>query len=95
VDKILLIESPRKIRFDEYEERVLEPNEVRVQTLYSGISAGTEMTIYRGSNPYTKKRWDSELKLFLNAEDDPRMYPCPLGYEEVGRVLEVGGEVAA
>jgi 2-desacetyl-2-hydroxyethyl bacteriochlorophyllide A dehydrogenase len=93
VDQILLIESPRKIRFDSYEERAPEPSEVRVRTLYSGISAGTEMTIYRGSNPYAKKRWDSELKLFLNAEDDPRMYPCPLGYEEVGEVVEVGAEV--
>lgn len=64
-----------------------------VETLYSGISAGTEMTIYRGSNPYVKKRWDAELKLFLNAEEDPRMYPTPLGYEEVGRVVEVGGAV--
>jgi 2-desacetyl-2-hydroxyethyl bacteriochlorophyllide A dehydrogenase len=52
------------------------------------------MTIYRGSNPYARKRWDSELKLFLNAEDDPRMYPCPLGYEEVGEVVEAGAEVA-
>lgn len=95
MDKILLIESPRKVRFDEYEERALEPHEVRVRTLHSGISAGTEMTIYRGSNPYAKKRWDSELKLFLNADDDPRMYPTPLGYEEVGRVVEVGSEVAA
>ena len=47
----------------------------------------TEMTIYRGSNPYAKKRWDAELKLFLNAQQDPRMYPTPLGYEEVGRVV--------
>jgi threonine dehydrogenase-like Zn-dependent dehydrogenase len=94
VDKILLIESPGKIRFDTYEERAVEPGEVRVRTLCTGISAGTEMTIHRGSNPYAKKRWDAELKLFLSAEDDPRMYPCPLGYEEVGRVVEVGVDVS-
>jgi 2-desacetyl-2-hydroxyethyl bacteriochlorophyllide A dehydrogenase len=93
VDKILIIEEPRKIRFDSYDERALEPNEVLLRTLFSGISAGTEMTIYRGSNPYAKKRWDSELKLFLNAQHDPRMYPTPLGYEEVGRVVEVGPQV--
>ena len=28
------------------------------RTLYSGISAGTELTAYRGSNPYLNKRWD-------------------------------------
>jgi 2-desacetyl-2-hydroxyethyl bacteriochlorophyllide A dehydrogenase len=93
VDKILIIEEPRKIRFDSYEERAVEPGEVLVRTLYSGISAGTEMTIYRGSNPYARKRWDPELKLFLNAQHDPRMYPTPLGYEEVGRVVEAGSEV--
>ena len=93
MDKILIIEEPRKIRFDNYEERAVEPNEVLLRTLFSGISAGTEMTIYRGSNPYAKKRWDSELKLFLNAQHDPRMYPTPLGYEEVGRVVEVGPQV--
>jgi 2-desacetyl-2-hydroxyethyl bacteriochlorophyllide A dehydrogenase len=93
VDKILLIEAPRQIRFDSYEEREIEPDEVLLSTLYSGISAGTEMTIYRGSNPYVKKRWDPELKLFLSADSDPRMYPCPLGYEEVGRVVRVGSAV--
>src|SRR6188472_3504970 len=88
-DKILFIEEPRKIRFDRYEERPIEPGEVLLRTLYSGISAGTEMTIYRGSNPYAKKVWDTDLKLFLNAQHDPRMYPCSLGYEEVGKVVEV------
>jgi threonine dehydrogenase-like Zn-dependent dehydrogenase len=92
MDEILIVEAPQRLRFDQYEERAVEPDEVLVRTLYSGISAGTEMTIYRGSNPYAKKRWDAELKLFLNAEDDPRMYPTPLGYEEVGRVEEVGSE---
>jgi len=31
---------------------------VRLRTLYSGISAGAELTAYRGSNPYLHKRWD-------------------------------------
>jgi threonine dehydrogenase-like Zn-dependent dehydrogenase len=29
---------------------------VRIRTLYSGISAGTELTAYRGTNPYLNKR---------------------------------------
>src|SRR5438067_8310725 len=93
-ETVLLMQEPRRVVFQDYEPPPLEPDQVRVRTLYSGISAGTEMTIYRGSNPYAKKRWDAELKLFLNAEDDPRMYPTPLVYEEVGRVVEVGAEVA-
>jgi hypothetical protein len=30
----------------------LQAHEVRVQTFYSGISAGTELTTYRNTNPY-------------------------------------------
>src|SRR5215213_6561509 len=89
MEAVLLMNRPRELVFQEYEPTPLEPGQVRVRTLYSGISAGTEMTIYRGSNPYAQKRWDPELKLFLPASDDPRLYPCPLGYEEVGYVEEI------
>jgi 2-desacetyl-2-hydroxyethyl bacteriochlorophyllide A dehydrogenase len=90
MEQVLLIREPHVVVFEEYEPAPLEPDQVRVKTLYSGISAGTEMTIYRGSNPYAQKRWDAELKLFLPASDDPRLYPAPVGYEEVGCVVEVG-----
>jgi len=92
-EEILLIREPRVIGFEEYEPGPITPGQVRLRTLYSGISAGTEMTIYRGSNPYGHKKWDPELKLFLSAQDDPRFYPLPVGYEEVGYVVEVGPEV--
>ena len=36
-----------------------------VRTWYSGISAGTELAIYRGTNPYLDRRWDPEMALFL------------------------------
>ena len=36
-----------------------------VRTLYSGISAGTELATYRGTNPYLEKRWDPEAALFF------------------------------
>ena len=48
------------------EERPLGPGDVRLRTLFSGISAGTELTAYRGSNPYLTKRWDEELRLFVD-----------------------------
>lgn len=92
-EQILLMQEPRVVVFNDYEAQPLEPGSVRIKTLYSGISAGTEMTIYRGSNPYGHKRWDVNLKLFLAAQDDPRFYPAPLGYEQVGYVTEVGPQV--
>jgi 2-desacetyl-2-hydroxyethyl bacteriochlorophyllide A dehydrogenase len=95
MDSVLVMQEPRTVIFQEYEPQPLEADQVRLRTLYSGISAGTEMTIYRGSNPYAQKRWDPELKLFLAANEDPRLYPCPLGYEEVGYVAEAGPDVDA
>lgn len=90
----LVFAQPRLITFEEYEDRPLEPNEVRLRTLYSGISAGTELTAYRGSNPYLHKRWDPAAKLFLSSKEPT--HPFPLrgwGYEEAGEVVEVGTEV--
>ena len=92
-EQVLLVQEPRVIGFNDYQTQPLEPGDVRIHTLYSGISAGTEMTIYRGSNPYGHKRWDVNLKLFLSAGEDPRFYPAPLGYEQVGYVSEVASNV--
>ena len=70
------------------------PDEVRLRTLYSGISAGTELTAYRGSNPYLTKRWDNETRLFVEGSTS-FSYPVDgWGYEEVGEVVEVGAEAA-
>jgi threonine dehydrogenase-like Zn-dependent dehydrogenase len=74
--------------------RQLEPDEVRLRTLYSGISAGTELTAYRGSNPYLTKRWDPDRRIFVTGDHASFTYPIDgWGYEEVGRVEEIGGAV--
>jgi threonine dehydrogenase-like Zn-dependent dehydrogenase len=71
----------------------LSADQVRIRTLFSGISAGTELTAYRGSNPYLSKRWDERLRLFVDG-DTTFTYPVNgWGYEEVGDVVEVGVEV--
>ena len=65
-----------------------------VRTRYSGISAGTELATYRGTNPYLEKRWDPELALFLPGETTFRYPVDAWGYSEVGVVEAVGAEVA-
>ena len=90
----VIFTGPRTVDFESYEDRPLEPHELRVRTLYSGISAGTEMTAYRGSNPYLAKQWDAENRLFLDSEAPSQPYPLSgWGYEEVGEVIEVHPEV--
>ena len=92
--RVVVFTSPKTVGFESYEDRKLEPHEVRLQTLYSGISAGTELTAYRGSNPYLHKQWDSTRKLFIPGEGTTLTYPISgWGYEEVGEVIELGSEV--
>ncbi len=59
---------------------------VLVRTLYSGVSAGTELTFLNGTNPALHSSFDPELGLFV--PDRPGTgYPVTrLGYMEVGRV---------
>ena len=92
--KVVVFTNPKTVDFELYDDRPLESHEVRLQTLYSGISAGTELTAYRGSNPYLHKQWDPTLKLFIPGDQTSLTYPVSgWGYEEVGEVIELGSEV--
>ncbi len=90
--------APRTVGWFAYTEGELGEHQFDVDTLYSGISAGTELTQYRGTNPYLHGRWDERLKLFIhnananaNALDEgaaTQAYPVRFtGYMEVGRVV--------
>ena len=87
------LEAPKKIGLKHYQEKDLASDEVRIKTLYSGISAGTELTAYRGSNPYLNKRWDAAQRIF-HSNEKSWTYPMPaFGYEEVGEIIELGSGV--
>ncbi len=83
-----------QVDFEDYDVSSVSAREVHIRTLYSGISAGTEMTQYRGTSPFLHKRWDVDKRLFLPAEHASISYPVRnLGYEESGVVVAVGSEV--
>jgi threonine dehydrogenase-like Zn-dependent dehydrogenase len=87
-------DAPGVVSIGSEPEAVLGEGEVRLRTLYSGISAGTELTYYRGTNRYLEQRWDSERRLLVAGE---AQFPYPVsntGYEEVGTVVEVGPGVS-
>jgi len=93
--KVVTFFGPKKVGITEYEDAILKPNEVRLQTLYSGISAGTELTHYRGSNVYLHKLWKDTDRLFLSSEGaTSKTYPIfGSGYEECGKIVELGSAV--
>ena len=90
---IVSLEGPRDVRLVEEVDASLESGQVRVRTLYSGISAGTELASWRGSNPHQARSWDPTLRRF---REGAASTPYPVrnwGYEEVGEVSEVAGDV--
>ena len=94
MSRALILEAPGTLAFADAPDQPLGPDEVRIATLFSGISAGTELTQYRGTSPFMGKRWDEARRLFVEGEAS---WPYPvanLGYEEVGEIVELGGAVA-
>lgn len=93
--RALMLAAPRELVFEPLPEASLEADEVRIRTLFSGISAGTELSQYRGTNPFMNRRWDEERRLFVAADAPSWPYPVRnLGYEEAGDIVEVGADVA-
>jgi 2-desacetyl-2-hydroxyethyl bacteriochlorophyllide A dehydrogenase len=95
VGQVVRFTSPGVAEVVSEDRPVLGPDEVMLETAYSGISAGTELTAYRGSNPYMSSQWDPERRLFRPGETT-LAYPLDgWGYEEVGRVDAVGSSADA
>lgn len=93
--EVVQFTSPRRVELVACPADPLRPDAVRVRTWYSGISAGTELTAYRGSNPYLTRTWDAERRLFTDGEPTFGYPVVGWGYSEVGQVVEVGAEVTA
>ena len=87
----VVITGPRQVAVRRVDDDPMTPHSIRVRSLYSGISHGTEMSFYRGTAPH----FDHEIAdgLFSERRDDTTFYPVRHGYEMVGEVIEVGPQV--
>lgn len=86
--RALWFTAPRKAEFRTEIIPPPEPGEVRVRTIASAISHGTEMLVYRGQvSPDTTL----DLPTLLGGYD----LPIKFGYAAVGRVLDAGTGVEA
>ncbi|WP_433438580.1 zinc-dependent alcohol dehydrogenase [Nonomuraea sp. CA-141351] len=91
--RVTTFEEPGRVRVSLESPADLVPGSVRVRTIYSGVSAGTELTAYRGTNPYLNRHWDTERRLFVDGQT--HAYPLTgWGYQEVGEVVEAASDVA-
>ncbi|MCW4027008.1 MAG: zinc-binding alcohol dehydrogenase [Candidatus Bathyarchaeota archaeon] len=94
--KELVAIAPRQPALRKYEEPSLEPNQIRINSLFSAEKHGTTLSVYRGASPFADRKFDPELSLFLpkNAEKGwTASFPMKLGNMTVGTITEAGDEV--
>lgn len=86
------VESPGEPFFFAYEEGPAGEGQLRLDLMFSGISAGTELTFLKGTNPYLHSRWDEAAGVFVEGEPSARFPVNFLGYMEVARVIDARAE---
>jgi threonine dehydrogenase-like Zn-dependent dehydrogenase len=85
--RTLVVPRPGVLEIAETPEPPLADGRFRAETLFTGLSAGTELTWYRGTSPYLSAGWDPELGLF--GPGAAQRFPVQrLGYMEVARVTD-------
>jgi NADPH:quinone reductase-like Zn-dependent oxidoreductase len=87
-ERNIVVEGPGRVVVRDEPRAPVPPGAFRVTTVFSGISAGTELSYVKGTNPFLSERWDPALGLFLPGEPDAGYPVTRLGYMEVGKVAE-------
>ncbi|MFP5407076.1 MAG: zinc-dependent alcohol dehydrogenase, partial [Gammaproteobacteria bacterium] len=82
------VEEPGRMYFSSYEEGPPEEGQARIDTLFTGLSAGTELTLVKGSNPFLSAHWNDRFGVFVPGEPSARYPVAFMGYMEVGRVID-------
>ncbi|MDQ0989184.1 zinc-binding alcohol dehydrogenase [Streptomyces sp. V3I7] len=93
MERVVQFTGPRQVEVAEHESAPLPAGHLRVRTRYSGVSAGTELTAYRGTNPYLTRTWDPDARLFRDGAAGIEYPVAGWGYSEVGEVTEVSPEL--
>ncbi|MCA1217347.1 zinc-dependent alcohol dehydrogenase [Streptomyces sp. 8L] len=94
MERVVQFTGPRQVEVAEHPAAPLPAGHLRVRTRYSGVSAGTELTAYRGTNPYLTRSWDAEARIFREGAAGMEYPVAGWGYSEVGEVTEVSPELA-
>ncbi len=84
----IVVAGPGRVAVRDEPRAPVPAGAFRVTTVSSGISAGTELSYVKGTNPFLSERWDPALGLFRPGEPDAGYPVTRLGYMEVGKVVE-------
>ncbi|RMB83867.1 zinc-binding dehydrogenase [Streptomyces shenzhenensis] len=90
--RAIRLTGPYQVEIVDLPDAPLGERDVRLRSIVSAISHGTELNTYRGTAPLDKKRFDPELRTFV-PDPEATGYPATLGYEIVSEVVETGAAV--
>jgi len=93
--RVLGVAAPGRAELLEEPRPEAPPGGFTVQMRYSGLSAGTELSFFKGTNPFLSAAWDADLGLF-DPQGTGTGYPVErLGYMQVGEVIESRSDLVA
>jgi len=87
--KGLYFTAPYQVEIRDLQFKEPGPDEILVKTLFSAISSGSELLIYRGQAPCGLAADE-----ILPALDGRLAFPLQYGYAAVGQVIEKGGNIS-
>jgi threonine dehydrogenase-like Zn-dependent dehydrogenase len=87
--RTVVVESDGRVACVTLEPTALRAGHVRVRTVRSALSPGTEMTFVGrdATNVHLAKRWNEELRLFEPGPSTPSL-PLAFGYRAAGAIVE-------
>ena len=95
--KKLVAVAPREAGFLEYEDRQVQPNEVKIEVEFASPKHGTEVVDFRGLTPFMNENFDEEWRMFLPREEGSApgivLGEFQLGNMVVGKIVEAGSDV--
>lgn len=90
----LVMTAPGKVGYEERAVGAPGPGQVRVKTILSGISHGTEMTVFTGTSPFIERKIIDGRVFVPKDAGDPPFYPFHwAGYDLAGKITAVGSGV--
>lgn len=86
--------EPKKCFIREYEDKPIQPDQLRAKVEFAAAKHGTEFTHFRGLDPFLENVFDEEYKLFRpsQAAKDKPFFMTP-GNMWVGKICEIGSDV--
>jgi len=94
--KKLVAVKPRVAELIDYEDRLVQSNEVKIAVKAASPKHGTEVADFRGQTPFIDEEFSEEWRMFMPRAEGAKgivFGELPLGNMIVGKIIELGDEV--